>query len=207
VLCALEGPFALIFYHAATRSIFYARDKLGRRSLLVASRTHLDASGASVTRVHLTSVAPDESSAHDALSEGADSACGDASHLAWSEAGTTGASCLDFSTPSSDAPFVVRHGAYPHVAAALSSAAPPAISISDLPLAHSLAIGVLLPDGLTAPAYDRAPISADPEVAARDRQTQEESILTAAAALELPAQYRSLTPVSTHTSRAHAIMR
>lgn len=35
VLGSLEGPYAFVFYHAGSQSLYFGRDPLGRRSLLV----------------------------------------------------------------------------------------------------------------------------------------------------------------------------
>ncbi|KEF56405.1 uncharacterized protein A1O9_07986 [Exophiala aquamarina CBS 119918] len=37
VLSSIDGPFAFVFYNALTSTIYYGRDKLGRRSLLIDS--------------------------------------------------------------------------------------------------------------------------------------------------------------------------
>lgn len=39
VLARVEGPYALIYYHRATQRIYFARDPLGRRSLLLSAGT------------------------------------------------------------------------------------------------------------------------------------------------------------------------
>lgn len=39
VLARVEGPYALIYYHRATHRIYFARDPLGRRSLLLSAGT------------------------------------------------------------------------------------------------------------------------------------------------------------------------
>jgi asparagine synthetase B (glutamine-hydrolysing) len=39
VLARIEGPYALIYYHRATQRIYFARDPLGRRSLLLSAGT------------------------------------------------------------------------------------------------------------------------------------------------------------------------
>ncbi len=37
VLARIEGPYALIYYHRATQRLYFARDPLGRRSLLLSA--------------------------------------------------------------------------------------------------------------------------------------------------------------------------
>lgn len=51
ILSQIEGPWALIYYHKATESLYYSHDRLGRRSLLVMEAPDL--------RIGITSVAID----------------------------------------------------------------------------------------------------------------------------------------------------
>lgn len=54
ILNRLEGPYAFVYYHAALRRMYFARDPLGRRSLLISLPSETNSS------LYLASCAPSD---------------------------------------------------------------------------------------------------------------------------------------------------
>jgi asparagine synthetase B (glutamine-hydrolysing) len=118
---AIDGPFCFIFLHAATNTVWYGRDKLGRRSLVATRRPSVD--GVEILHVSSLILRFDEQD-----------------QQLWEEVATTGLWCFDTTLSSSklsSSPFILRHSPYPHIAHPAAD-----LELSQLPLAVSISCGV-----------------------------------------------------------------
>jgi asparagine synthetase B (glutamine-hydrolysing) len=130
VVTAVEGPFAFIFFHRSSRTLIYGRDKLGRRSLVLAS-TQL-AGGSQALLIGSVALPQFEFAA---------------APFEWEEVATSGIFAVHLPvhrTSDASAPLARLHYAWPHVLRAVSDLAPVAdasqVRVQVMPFARTAAV-------------------------------------------------------------------
>jgi asparagine synthetase B (glutamine-hydrolysing) len=111
VFNSIEGPFAFLYYHAKSQTLYYGRDKQGRRSLLLSNKSYdpsdIPSAVSNLTIMSSVSLLDNEETAKFHCSAALEA-------LEWEELCTTGIFSINFSATSADSHQSVHHF-WPHI--------------------------------------------------------------------------------------------